>query len=196
MGSDYRYNRRKRYDYMLTKGYTEQILRKFKNEVVKQSRTKLTKGKKNFSKELYNSIQGKVDTGKNWISISFSMEEYGIFQDKGVKGVKSNYPENRDSPFSYKSSSNLIGLEGATGNLGKWAKHKRLRWRNQKTGRYLSYKSIGFILANSIKNKGLKASLFFTKPFENEYNKLDEELIEAFGLDLKDFLDLALKNGK
>ena len=67
---------------------------------------------------------------------------------------------------------------------------------NISINRYLSYKSIGFILANSIKNKGLKASLFFTKPFENEYNKLDDELIEAFGLDLKDFLELALKNGK
>lgn len=179
---------------MLTQGYTEQVLRSFKNYVVKQARTKLTKGKKNFSKELYNSIEGKVSTGKNSIHISFSMEDYGVFQDKGVKGVDSNYIENKNSPFSYKSSSNLVGLEGATGQFGKWAKHKRLRWRNQKSGKYLSYKSIGFILAQSIKKKGLKASLFFTKPFETAYANLDEEIKEAYGLDVVEFLEFSLKN--
>lgn len=179
---------------MLTKGYTEQVLRSFKNYVVKQARTKLTKEKRNFSKDLYDSIEGKVDTGKNWISVAFSMEEYGIYQDKGVKGVNSNYVENKNSPFSYKSSSNLIGLEGATGQFGKWAKHKKLRWRNKKTGKYLSYQSIGFILAQSIKKKGLKASLFFTKPFEKAYENLDEEIKEAYGLDVIQFLEFTLKD--
>lgn len=178
---------------MLTKGNTLNTLTAFKNYVIKQARTNLTKNKKNFSKELYDSLDANVTFNDTRISVDFSMEEYGLYQDKGVRGVKSNYPENRNSPYSYKSSSNLIGLEGATGSLGKWAKSKRLRFRDVK-GRYLSYKSIGFILANSIKNKGLKASLFFTKPFEKGFDNLEENLKEAYGKDVADFMQEALRN--
>ena len=178
---------------MLTKGYTQQVLNNFKNYIVKESRANLTRGKKNFNKKLYDSIKGKVDAYDNSISINITMEEYGLYQDKGVKGVKSNYVENKDTPFSYKTSSNLIGLEAATGSLGAWAKHKGLRFRDVK-GRYLSYKSIGFILANSIKNKGLKASFFFTKPFKKAYEDLDDRLKEAYGLDMVEFMEFSLKN--
>ena len=121
------------------------------------------------------------------------MEEYGVYQDKGVKGVKNNYVENRNTPFSYKTSSNLLGVEAATGSLRKWAKYKGLKFRDVK-GRYLSYKSIGFILARSIKNKGLKASFFFTKPFKKAYEDLDDRLKEAYGLDMVDFMEFSLKN--
>ena len=178
---------------MLSKGYTEQTLRAFRKYDIQQARTNLTKNKKNFSKELYDSLDGDFKVNPNSIELNFKMEEYGLFQDKGVKGVKSNYPENRGTPFSYKTSSNLIGLEGATGQFGNWAKHKRLRFRDVK-GRYLSYKSIGFILANSIKNKGIKASMFFTKPFQKAYENLDEDLAKAYGLDVVEFLEFSLKN--
>jgi hypothetical protein len=40
-----------------------------------------------------------------------------------------------------------------------------------------------FALARSIFNKGLKKSLFFTKPFEAAYKRLPEELVEKYGLD-------------
>ena len=40
----------------------------------------------------------------------------------------------------------------------------------------------------SIYKKGIKPSLFFTKPFEQAFKKLPEELTEAFGLDIRNFL--------
>ena len=178
---------------MLKQGNTISTLTAFKKYVIQQARTNLTKGEKNFSRELYDSLEGKVTFDDTRVNIDFTMEEYGLYQDKGVKGVNSNYVENKNSPFSYKSSSNLVGLEGATGQFGKWAKHKKLRWRNQKSGKYLSYQSIGFILANSIKNKGIKASMFFTKPFEKAFDNLDEDLREAYGKDVVDFLESSLR---
>jgi hypothetical protein len=39
-----------------------------------------------------------------------------------------------------------------------------------------------FALARSIFNKGIKKSLFFTKPFEAAYKRLPEELVEKYGL--------------
>ena len=90
---------------------TEKALEDFGNYVIQQSRSKLTKGKSNYTKELYNSLKYTIEKSEDGVIIDFYMEEYGAFQDKGVKGVKSNYTENKNTPFSYKPSSNLKGLE-------------------------------------------------------------------------------------
>ena len=64
----------------------QQELNRFAKYVIQQSRTNLTKGKKNSSKELYNSLDYDLNVSPNSFSMSFLMEEYGIFQDKGVSG--------------------------------------------------------------------------------------------------------------
>ena len=158
-------------------------LNNFGKYVVQQSRSNLTKEKHNASKELYNSIGYFVDKTAQGYKLSFEMEDYGMFQDRGVKGVKSNYVVNKNSPFSYKQNSNLIGLEYHTGVFAKFAKRMGMQPRNKK-GQFGSYKTMGFILANSIKNKGIKASMFFTKPFEQAFKRLPEELAESLAKDL------------
>ena len=177
---------------------TSNTLKRFAKYVIQQARTNLTKGKKNVNKELYNSLKFRDQDFKvspNSIEFNIKMEKYGEFVDKGVKGVKSNYIENRESPFSYKQSSNLIGLENKTGTFAKWAKAKGLRYRNVK-GQFLSYKSMGFILATSIKNKGLKSSMFFTKPFEKGLKTLNAELEKSFAFDVATFMEFALKKNQ
>lgn len=158
-------------------------LNRFGKYVVQQSRSNLTKGKHNATKELYNSIGHFVDKTAKGYKLSFEMEDYGMFQDRGVKGVKSNYIVNKNSPFSYKQSSNLIGLEYHTGVFAKFAKRMGLQPRDKK-GKFGTYKTMGFILANSIKNKGIKASMFFTKPFEQAFKRLPEELAESLVQDI------------
>ena len=170
---------------------TKQALEAFKTFVVRKARHNLSKQRKRVSKDLYNSIDGVVEAKNNWIAVDFEMEDYGVFQDKGVSGTKKKY----NTPFSYKSSSNLVGLEYHTGSLAKWAKAKQMRPRD-KNGRYGTYKSMGFILANTIKKKGIKPSLFFTKPFEKAFKSLPNELIEQFGLDVEGFLAFTLNNDR
>ena len=160
-------------------------LNNFGKYVVQQSRSNLTKKKHNATKELYNSIGYFVDKTANGYKLSFEMEDYGMYQDRGVKGVKSNYTVNKGTPFSYKPSSNLIGLEKATGTFAKFAQRMNLQPRDKK-GRFGTYKTMGYILANSIKNKGIKASMFFTKPFEQAFKRLPEELADALAKDLTD----------
>ena len=77
---------------------TQKALNDFGKYVVQQSRTNLTKGKKNASKRLYDSIEYQVNVGANDLSVIFSMEDYGKFQDLGVSGVKKKY----NTPYSYK----------------------------------------------------------------------------------------------
>lgn len=175
-------------------GNTEKALKAFRDYVVSQARANLTRGKQNTSSELYNSIGGDFKVNPNSIELNFKMLPYGEFQDRGVKGVKSNYIENKNTPFSYKSSSNIIGFEAATGTFAKWAKAKRFRLRDEK-GRFTkgNYKTIGFILAQSVKNKGIRATMFFTKPFRKGVENLNDDLKKAYGLDVVEFLEFSFK---
>jgi len=171
----------------------QEELNRFAKYVIQQSRTNLTKGKKNSSKELYNSLDSNVKVSKNSFELTFLMEEYGVFQDKGVKGTKSNYLENKDSPFSYKESSKLVGVEYHTGTFAKWAKRKGVQFRNKK-GRYVTHEQTGYMLANIIKKKGVKASMFFTKPFKKAFNNLDKDIVKAFRLDVEALLKTTIKD--
>lgn len=167
---------------MLTKGYTYQALNSFKKFVIQQSRSRLTKGRKNVNKKLYNSIDGDVKVSANSISLSFFMEDYGVFQDKGVSGTKKKY----NTPFSYTSK------RPPRKTLEEWISKRRFQFRDKK-GKFMSYKSMSFLIQRSIFEKGIKPSLFFTKPFEQGFKKLPDELIEAYGLDVEELLEFTLK---
>ena len=81
-----------------------------------------------------------------------------------------------------------------SGIMTKWVKQKGFQWKDKKTGRFMSYKSMGYIIARSIYSKGLKPSLFFTKPFEKYYDKLPDELMEMFGFDMQQLFDQITKS--
>lgn len=167
--------------------------------VKQQSRSNLSKKGMNATKSLYNSIKynikqnrgnsGRFETGFN---VGFSMDKYGEFQDKGVHGVNSSYIKSKNSKFKYKKSSNLIGLEAATGTFSKFAKRKGLRFRDKK-GKYITHESTGFIIAQSIKKKGLEATSFFSKPLQAGINKYGEDFAIAH---LEDALDIIFKKTK
>jgi len=158
---------------------TQQALEDFKKYVIQQARTNLTKGKKNVDKNLYNSLQGFVEKSPAGFRLYFEMEDYGMFQDRGVSGKNKKY----DTPFSYKDKKPPIKP------LAEWAKKRNIRLRDEK-GRFKkgNYNTIGFLMARSIFEKGLKPSLFFTKPFERAFKRLPEDLVEAFGEDIKNML--------
>ena len=97
-------------------------LNKFAKYVVQQSRTNLTKGKKNVSKSLYNSIDYDLTVSPNSFSLSFIMDEYGMYQDKGVSGTQKKY----NTPFKYTNKMPPIKP------LADWAKFKNIRLRDAK----------------------------------------------------------------
>ena len=171
-------------------------LNRFAKYVISQSRANLTRGKKNSSKELYNSLDSNVKVSKNSFELTFLMEEYGVFQDKGVKGTKSNYTENKDSPFSYKSKGGKNGLKGMPPPkaFDKWIVRKGLKGIRDKKGQFISRKSLQFMIARSVFEKGVKASLFFTKPFEKAFKGLNKDLVEAYKLDVEALMKNSINN--
>ena len=121
------------------------------------------------------------------------MEQYGEFVDLGVKG-KTSSSKAPNSPFKFGTGSGRKG--GLTQGIDKWVKLKGIQFKDKKTGRFLSYQSTAFLITRGIYNKGIKPTLFFTKPFEKGFKRLDDEMIEAFGLDVDEFLKFTLKNIK
>jgi hypothetical protein len=55
---------------------------------------------------------------------------------------------------------------------------------------------LAYVIANNIYARGIKPSLFFTKPFEQGFKKLPDEVLEAYGLDVEDYLKYTIKAEK
>jgi hypothetical protein len=154
----------------------KKALEKYAKYVIQQSRSNLTKKKNNASKQLYNSLEYRIQGDK----ISFLSEDYGQFIDKGVKGSKSTYPESSASPFKYTTK------QPPSKVFDKWSIRKGIAPRD-KQGKFVSRQSLNFLIARSIKNKGIRATLFFTKPFERGLDLYGDEIVAGY---LEDKLNL------
>lgn len=155
----------------------EDVLNTFGKRVIQQSRTNLTKKKKNASKDLYNSLKYKLNVKKNKYELSFEMEDYGSFVDRGVKGAggvrkstsKFKRTNNKGKLWKLKKVTNNDFKFGKSGGISpkhftKWAKSKGLS---------------PFAVAKSVYHTGLETTNFFTKPLENEFNKLPDDLLNG-----------------
>ena len=171
----------------------EKTIKRFRDYVIQQSRSNLSKSSKNNSKELYNSLKGEVVTENNYTIVGFQMADYGTFVDLGVKG-KTSSNKAPNSPFKFGSGTGRKG--GLTKGINQWVKQKGFQFRN-KQGKFLSYDSTAYLITRSIFHKGIKPSLFFTKPFEAGYKKyIDVDLLKAFGQDIETMVDYNLKDIK
>ena len=159
---------------MLADKYLRDELNKFAKYVIQQSRSNLTKGKKNASKELYNSLDYDISQSSGTTSMSFNMADYGKFQDRGVSGTEKKY----NTPYSYKSKMPPVKA------FDKWVVRKGLAPRG-KGGKFASREGIKFAIAKSIYKKGIRRSMFFTKPFEAAFKRLPDELVEAYSIGLE-----------
>ena len=166
---------------MLDNKNTKDYLNAFAKYVIQQSRSNLTKQGKNNQKKLYNSLDSEIEVGANSFRLAFLMEDYGTFQDKGVSGTKRKY----NTPFSYKNKRPPLKP------IEDWVTKRRFQFRKE-NGKFMSYKSTAFLITRGIFKNGIKPSLFFTKPFEKAFERLPDELIEAYGLDVEQFLQYTI----
>lgn len=165
-------------------------LEDFGRYVVKQSRTNLTRLGKRDTGKLYESIRYEVKTGKASFSLSISMEDYGQFVDKGVKGVSSS-AKAPTSPFKFGTGRGKKG--GLTNGIDAWVRRKRFQFRDRKTGKFFSYEQTAFMIRRAIWEKGIKTTNFLTRPFELGFKRLPDTLIEEYALDAENLMKFALK---
>jgi hypothetical protein len=159
---------------MLADQYLRDELNKFAKYVIQQSRSNLSKGKKNVSKELYNSLGYEINQKGSTISLGFDMVDYGKFQDRGVSGTEKKY----NTPYKY---TNKMPPAKA---FDKWTVRKGIAPRG-KGGKFEKRKGLNFAIAKSIYKKGIRPSMFFTKPFAAAFKRLPEELVEAYSIGIE-----------
>ena len=160
---------------------TKKSLEAFRRQVIKQARQNAQKH--SASGDLAKSLTSRLNVSKNSFSLEFLMNEYGNYQDKGVSGKNRKY----NTPYSY---TNKMPPPKA---FDKWVIRKGIAPRDE-GGKFLSRKSLTYLIARSIFKKGIKPTLFFTKPFEKEFKKLPEALLLSYGLDVEEFLEYTLQN--
>ena len=112
------------------------------------------------------------------------MQDYGEFIDKGVKGVESGR-----SLAGYKYTNKRPPVN----EIKKWMRVKPIKARNKKTGRFITQEQGAFLIANAIYKKGIKPTEFFSRPFELAFERLPDDLVEAYGLDVEQFMEFVLK---
>lgn len=174
---------------MLAEKFLREELNKFAKYVIQQSRSNLTKGKKNTSKELYNSLGYDIESSKDSTSMAFKMADYGKFQDLGVKG-KDSSAKAPSSPYKFGTGSGKKG--GLTKGIDKWVRRRGIQFRDKK-GRFLSYEQTGYIITRSVYKTGMKASMFFTKPFERAFKRLPDDLVKAYSIGIEKQIQINIK---
>jgi hypothetical protein len=148
---------------------TKKALEKFGKYLVKESRKNLTRKKKNVTNSLYDSLDYQVKAMPNSFEFDFLMEEYGEWVDKGRKAGK-------NPPFS---------------PLRKWVQDRRIQFRDNR-GRFQTYDQTAWAVVKSIGKKGIEPSNFYTRPFNLGFQKLPDEVAEAYALDVEEFLDFTI----
>ena len=135
---------------------------------------KLNFAKKNASGEGSNSLKFTSSIDAKSSEISFWMEDYMEFQDKGVSGKKRKF----NTPFSYKDKKPpIIAFNG-------WSIRRGLAPRDER-GRFLPRKAVLFALSNHIFNQGIKPTRFFSNAIDLHQPKLIPMLEEAYRKDIE-----------
>jgi len=148
---------------------TKKALEKFGKYLVKESRKNLTRKKKNVTNSLYDSLDYQVKAMPNSFEFDFLMEEYGEWVDKGRKAGK-------NPPFS---------------PLRKWVQDRRIQFRDNR-GRFQTYDQTAWAVVKSIGKKGIEPSNFYSRPFNLGFQKLPNEVAEAYALDVEEFLEFTI----
>jgi len=166
----------------LRKNNTEKYLRHFAENVIKRGKQILrAKGKEG---KLSDSLKYRLEATSKGYNLIFKGADYATFVDKGVSGTKTTrtyhnvFGKRERSPFKYTNK------QPPASALDKWIVRKNLKGTRDEKGRFVSRKSLQYLIARSIKSKGLAASSFFSKPMSIELAKFDNGILEAFKTDI------------
>jgi hypothetical protein len=172
---------------------TEKVFKRFGDIVIKNARNQLKR--KNDTYKLYNSLDYEMHVNKPQtkglmpsFEFSFLWEDYGKYIDEGVRGAGGV----RKSTSKFKPTNNK-------GKLWKiYAKKSRFSFKNIKPSAnhfkgWATRKGISpYAVREAVYHQGIKTTHFFSRPFNDAFKYLPDEIVEAYGDDLEQFLKRAL----
>lgn len=163
----------------------EKTFQEFGEYVIAKAKSNLKSSNKSASGKLSESLDYELKVGANSIEFDFFAEDYWKFVDKGVKG-KTSSAKAPNSPYQFGSGTGKKG--GLRSAIDKWVIQKGLSNVRDKQGRFINRKQMVSMISSAIYNRGLRPTEFFSKPFEEGFKQLPDEILEAYGKDLDKFL--------
>ena len=164
----------------------EGVLSSFGSKLIEKARANLNKKDKRAKGTLFNEMSydiEKTPTGVKFVMDFGSAEDYWVFVDQGVQGAGgfkgSGRKRGQGSDFSFKRTGKQPPLRA----ILPWIKLKGLKGRDKK-GRFITDKSLGFLIARSIKQRGLERTRFITKPYDDMIKQLKKDLTVAMAEDV------------
>ena len=134
-------------------------LNRFAKYVISQSRANLTKGSKPFGT--------KNDTKKLYNSLKHDLNVSP--NSFGLKFLMEDYGAFLDQ-----------GVKGK--DPSKVSPNAKIK------GQQAPNKSLAYVIASNIYNRGIKPSMFFTKPFKKAFDNLPKDIVEAYKLDVEELI--------
>lgn len=166
----------------ISKHRIDAAVNKWAKRVVRDSRAALTREKGISSKTLWRSIRYRYFPNAG--IISFEMEYYGAFMDKGVSGTgKLQYNDGSFMPVAYnkseakpeyrfRPSNKAIG-----GDLKRWLRSKGMS------------ESLDFVVRRSVHARGIRPRRFFSDVFEQRMDEFNVVVGEAATVMVEETLD-------
>mgnify|MGYP003133378946 CR=1 FL=1 len=186
--------------------YIESVERYFESlgrEIVKRAKSNLQKAKGDTS--LSRSIKFKVKSTYDSYELEFSMDSYGNFVDKGVRGAggtiktgknkgdwggkrfyKTYTGQKKQSPYKFGSGKSRGG--SIYKGIEAFIKKKGIKGRSSITGRFITNKSLTFAITKVLWTKGIHGISFFQKALQFGLSTMPEELGAAIKTDIIDNL--------
>ena len=182
----------------------ENFLDSFGRQVVTDAKGFLQKDK--GQTKLANTINFNLKEAGDYFIVEFSMADYGTFVDKGVRGKGGKIPNGKykgswggkrfyrtykgrkkQSPYKFGTGSGKKG--GLTKALDKWIIKKGIAPRDTQ-GKFMSRKSLKFVMARAIYIRGIHGISFFQRALERGFAKsrFSKGMLKAIKQDIIDNL--------
>ena len=191
---------------------TIQSLQKLGGNVVKEGRGILKRFKphsKIASGTLYNDFDYLVTASKDSVTLEFEFgnaDDYWQFVDEGVRGTPQERPKildgkNKGKPYPRKKGKRAANSPFSFNAkmpprrfIDKWVVKKGLKGIRDKSGRFISRKSLVYLIQRSIFYNGLQRTQFFSRPFKTQLKKQTDNIVKSFADDLELALEQTLKD--
>ena len=176
----------------------EDVLSRFGSKLIEKARANLNKKEKRANGTLFNEMSYDIEKTPNGVKFKMdfgSADDYWLFVDQGVEGAGgfkgTGKKRGQGSPFRFGRKQPPLSA------ILPWIKLKNLRgriqkdWKNNKgAGRFISDKSFAFIVARSIKQKGIERTRFITKPFDDMIDDLKNDLSLAMADEANSIIEI------
>ena len=132
---------------------------------------------------LQSSLKHKVKKTRDGFELKFLASKHGAFLNKGVSGNQTRRTyvnaegKRKSSPFRFKNR------QPPSSVIERWISTKGIQGRDSK-GRFITRKSLAFVIGRSIKRDGIRALSFYSQPISWSFNLFKKEMVRNFKKDV------------